>query len=1218
MLKNSKYSNNIHDNKVNIKYHDTTLTSEKYFRVIDLPSHFYLGKNGFRINANNENLVLDSSIYIDIVDTNGNPVYYEIIDSNTDDISKLVIVYIYNDTPPGECTIYIAGRACKDINGNDINYSNDKSSVNYYNNPNIFWSKKSIIISTEVNNKSVLFYTEPIVSAAEKKVSYKKFPGILTRESIISGDSLKQISYYPPTLSSQTGNDTTKTNTSSSNVSLASGTQSNTVNISKNEYNPIIQSHGFAFTNEMVNGIITIPNIDQVMGITTVTGIDYICKIVSIISSDKVYVTPEFTYNDIPKTKLIKLSNFELKYLTANESDIIQEFNESFIEFDFNNIEPVIGYVDNVRIAYKAFGSFGNFIDLGHYSISPFNYLYDENSVKITPYNVVEYPIGFNTNANDDFYNYWTLFSRKYIFIDSISSTFDVGIKFENTNVINDQEQVYDFSFKLNDTYSSTLLQLHPDSEYTLKMDVKFGPKIDESDVQQIDIFSNNIKVNIDTNDNKLTEPYEVNNHGFYIGSLTNKGTSLLIDNKIYFKTNEVVKLPLNPEFYVKNCKWIEFKNIRIETRSEPGYSPKQAKLHLPVNTIKNDTDLLFDIEYFNGNNVKGNYTTHLSGIRFDGVDTLDLIISSSISSSGSINTYVINQEEVTINQLNDLKQDGELKPGLIYKVTGVHEALYNDGDNKGTTVYLKALDETHIESEGYGEFYNPIYGDYNDLYNIWSPYEEVKLYDYDDPYFKFEKVLKHSSTSGEIVDTNEGLTCKLLTSKLLIKRDETSGSSKSWDNVTTFNGLETLSNSDGDVTNIKPISTYVSGSYSIFGGYYWKNIDNKIGNSPDGLYELDNSWEKIKFTESDYYKKVFDRIIYDVDNDIILLRHDLLNNNKVEYDIKYLDYLTSKGISNINPISAFQFGNPNVINNSIQNSLITNINNTNKEHSNNLLNTSLIYDIILIDGTFNDNNIDSSIIRYLVSYKSDILLNEFLDVNINTLKISNTTFESNFLKNNIILSNNLFDTSIFANNTILNGCTLSNNEFNIPINLSWLTMSNQCEISSSLSKALPNPINITGGVDFINNSISNESGLSLQLIATGSSTCSIEFKHDIINNSEITLTLLSDTTTPTFINGCYFTNTNINQDILGKETGLLDCTFTNTNIIGLFLDTIPTSSKIKYVNFERVDIENISINLGTVLYTDNVKTVYQQPNGQQKVRFYNDYGVLALANLTD
>ena len=79
-----------------------------------------------------------------------------------------------------------------------------------------------------------------------------------------------------------------------------------------------------------------------------------------------------------------------------------------------------------------------------------------------------------------------------------------------------------------------------------------------------------------------------------------------------------------------------------------------------------------------------------------------------------------------------------------------------------------------------------------------------------------------------------------------------------------------------------------------------------------------------------------------------------------------------------------------------------------------------------------------------------------------------------------------------------------------------------------------------------------------------------------------------------------------------------MDCTFTNTNIIGLFLDTIPTSSKIKYVNFERVDIENISINLGTVLYTDNVKTVYQQPNGQQKVRFYNDYGVLALANLTD
>jgi hypothetical protein len=36
-----------------------------------------------------------------------------------------------------------------------------------------------------------------------------------------------------------------------------------------------------------------------------------------------------------------------------------------------------------------------------------------------------------------------------------------------------------------------------------------------------------------------------------------------------------------------------------------------------------------------------------------------------------------------------------------------VHPNLYNDGTNKGTTIYLHALTNKELASAGHGEFYN-------------------------------------------------------------------------------------------------------------------------------------------------------------------------------------------------------------------------------------------------------------------------------------------------------------------------------------------------------------------------------------------------------------------------------------------------------------------------------------------------------------------------------
>jgi hypothetical protein len=100
---------------------------------------------------------------------------------------------------------------------------------------------------------------------------------------------------------------------------------------------------------------------------------------------------------------------------------------------------------------------------------------------------------------------------------------------------------------------------------------------------------------------------------------------------------------------------------------------------------------------------------------------------------------------QVTYATLQTLISTNGLSPGAMYKITGFNknmpigglenpngalpEVLYDDGTDSGVTIYMKALTTNTLSSSGYGEFYNPKYGDqttYDNtdgtgLYGIWD-----------------------------------------------------------------------------------------------------------------------------------------------------------------------------------------------------------------------------------------------------------------------------------------------------------------------------------------------------------------------------------------------------------------------------------------------------------------------------------------------------------------
>ncbi len=148
---------------------DQSKTSDQYFRLFDVPEKLYLGKNSFRIRVNKETLAKGALVYIDVVDANGGIIFHEVSQLIGEDGSRLIVIYIYEDTPPGEATIYIGSRATYDVKNNKkIPYSNDASSTDFIDFPNIIWTGKVVAIPTAQTNNEIIFADAPKVKIKER------------------------------------------------------------------------------------------------------------------------------------------------------------------------------------------------------------------------------------------------------------------------------------------------------------------------------------------------------------------------------------------------------------------------------------------------------------------------------------------------------------------------------------------------------------------------------------------------------------------------------------------------------------------------------------------------------------------------------------------------------------------------------------------------------------------------------------------------------------------------------------------------------------------------------------------------------------------------------------------------------------------------------------------------------------------------------------------
>ena len=140
---------------IDVWFTDTSLTSPEYFQISEFPIRLTSGKNLFKLRGNPNNLKVGSYLNIEILDYNGDPIYHEIADYIDEDKSRVVAIYIYKDTSPGDCTITLLGEAVN-------------APAEWQGRSNTKWMRTVPVNPTISNDSEIIFETLPVVTVSEQ------------------------------------------------------------------------------------------------------------------------------------------------------------------------------------------------------------------------------------------------------------------------------------------------------------------------------------------------------------------------------------------------------------------------------------------------------------------------------------------------------------------------------------------------------------------------------------------------------------------------------------------------------------------------------------------------------------------------------------------------------------------------------------------------------------------------------------------------------------------------------------------------------------------------------------------------------------------------------------------------------------------------------------------------------------------------------------------
>ena len=542
-------------------FEDTSLTSPDYFQITEFPTRLTAGKNLFKFQGNPTNLKIGSLLGIEILDYNGDPIYHEVVDYLDQDKSRVISIYVYDTTSPGDCTVIITGEAVT-VDGQQV-------PADWQNTTNVRWTR-----SCPVN---------PVI-ANESEIIFESLPTVLVSEQI--GVQLDRV--YPNNTQFPTYNTGTITY------------------FSYNEQ-PAISITGGQFDADMTGGTITVSNPINPRPTATypISTTAYVSKISKVLSPSLALLETEYTAFSSQSVYIhtydsFDASTFSIEY-EATPTYVPTENSQSFALIQIENLQPATGDIARIKVFTNNKGTVGTWELVNDFEledteifISSTSSLFPDQSIGIfTSQSVIDTYWQAHTYQNGSEITPTTL---QWI-TSSLSNAMLISSSIDITAPNSVQVA------QISSSYQGIFLK---DSSYKISLDA-LGT-INSAATAKISIYLSGSSFYQDPTD-YFNQSFPVK-FGKRIGELTSYGNQRFDDAIFSFEAdfNGTGVLLL----VVESGEW-QVSDIHVTTDNDAGYSPNYTRIKTLIQTThKIDNQISFKTEYYNVAGVKSKQISYV------------------------------------------------------------------------------------------------------------------------------------------------------------------------------------------------------------------------------------------------------------------------------------------------------------------------------------------------------------------------------------------------------------------------------------------------------------------------------------------------------------------------------------------------------------------------------------------------------------------------------
>jgi hypothetical protein len=534
-----------------IYFEDSSLTSPDYFQITEFPTRLTAGKNLFKLRGHPNNLQVGGILNLEVLDYNGDPIYTEVIDYIDEDKSRVIAIYIYSETSPGDCTITLVAEA-QTIQG-------VAAPTEWQGRANVRW-KRTVPVNPNVSNVS--------------EIIFSKVPEITVAEQVgVQLDRIYSGSQQFPTYS-----------TGTVRLFTLNGT-------------PAIELVSGKFTGDMQTGTITVatPQNPSPTPNYAVLTTPYVSTIKKVLSDTTLLLDREYTvYSSqsiFPHTYTeFAASAFSLTY-EQTPTYVATENSQSFALVEIKGLEPATGDVSRVKVYTNNKGTVGtwelvNDIELEETEIlvtSTASLFPDESIGIFTSQSIIDAYWEAFTYTGKTTGTAPTLSWSTASLNNAMNITSATNIAAQNAVLVVQNKSAYDGIFIATSSYKVTIDAI--------------GTRTSDGLNPRLSVYISGSATAFDSTDYFNQELPKI--LGKRIGEIQVTSDSQRFDDVVFnFETDAGGTAAVL--FVVEAGQW-QIADVRTTTDNDAGYSPNYTRIRSLINTThKANNQISFKVEYYN------------------------------------------------------------------------------------------------------------------------------------------------------------------------------------------------------------------------------------------------------------------------------------------------------------------------------------------------------------------------------------------------------------------------------------------------------------------------------------------------------------------------------------------------------------------------------------------------------------------------------------------